>query len=75
VLGGRVTLLRHALNTLLGRHVGTRGVIYEQARRVRVWSEEPVPVEIDGDLAGELPQEYAVADYRARFLVGRDWQG
>lgn len=75
VLGGRVTLLRHALNTFLGRHVGTRGVIYAQARRVRVWSKERVPVEIDGDLAGELPQEYGVADFRARFLVGRDWQG
>lgn len=75
VLGGRVTLLRHALNALLRRHVGTRGVVYEQARRVRVWSDEAVPVQIDGDLAGELPQEYEVAEFRARFLVGRDWQG
>jgi diacylglycerol kinase (ATP) len=69
------TLLRHATNVMLRRHVGSRGVLYLQARRVRVWSNESVPVEIDGDLAGALPQEFEVADTKARFLVARDWQG
>lgn len=71
----QLTLLRHAVNVLLRRHVGSRGVFYHQARRVRVSSDESVPVEIDGDLAGSLPLEFEIAATKARFLVARDWQG
>ncbi len=67
-------LLRHAINALLGRHAGSRGVVHQQARRVRVWSDRRVPVQVDGDLGGWLPAEIAMSGERARFLVPEEFQ-
>ncbi len=64
-------VLRHAANVLLRRHLGSRGVVYTQARRVRVWARQPVPVQLDGDVAGWLPAEFEMPGKRVRFLVAR----
>ena len=71
-------LLQHAVNILRRRHVGGRDVIYTQARRVRVQArEQRVPLQLDGDFAGWLPEgaEFEITGVRARFLVRRDWRG
>ncbi|MFH1419597.1 MAG: diacylglycerol kinase family protein [Planctomycetota bacterium] len=65
----RVSLLRHALNVLLRRHPGRPGVVYRQAKTVRVASDEQVPVEVDGEVGGWLPAEFTITETRARFLV------
>jgi YegS/Rv2252/BmrU family lipid kinase len=67
-------LLRHAMNVMLRRHVGKRGVIYRQARRVRVSGAGSVPVQLDGDVAGWLPAEFTMTADRARFIVPPGWR-
>lgn len=84
---GRLSLLRHAINVLLRRHVKSRGVTYLQAKSVTVRPAEdvrpgdrldpprraaPVHVEIDGDLAGELPMTFEMARRQLHFFVGFD---
>jgi diacylglycerol kinase family enzyme len=79
----RSTLWRHALNIFLRRHLGGRGVVYRQARHVRVRPAESalndaaqttaVPVQLDGDPAGSLPADFEMTPHQARFLVAADW--
>lgn len=66
-------LLRHAVNVLLHRHIGRNGVVYRQARHVRVWSEQRVGIQLDGEWAGFGPAEFSVAEETVRFLVSSDW--
>jgi YegS/Rv2252/BmrU family lipid kinase len=65
----QVPLLWHALKAALGRHVGTPGVHYAQARRARVISDGRTPVEVDGDPGGTLPAEFDACAGHATFLV------
>ena len=70
----RRTLLRHALNLFIHKHVGSRGVVYRQGKRVRVWSEATVPVQLDGDVGGWLPVAFEMTPNPVRFLVGAEWR-
>lgn len=75
--GGPGRLLRHAARTALRRHVGTPGVAYVQARRVRVTCVGATPLELDGEWAGTMQAgmtaEFEVVPRAARFLVSLDW--
>ena len=66
---GRMGVLRHAWNVWRQRHVGREGVIYRRARNLRISAGEPVPVQLDGDLAGGLPAEFVMTSARVRFLI------
>lgn len=66
-------LLRHSLNVLLRRHVGTEGVVYRQARNIRVWSKEAIDVELDGDFAGSLPATFEILPAAVQFQVAANW--
>lgn len=70
---GRVSLIRHAVNALLRRHLSRGRAIYRQARRVEVSALGPVELEIDGDLGAPLPAEFEVVPRLVRFLVAPDW--
>ncbi len=70
----RVRLMGHALRALLGQHDSSEGVVYRQARRIRLVSEERVPVQIDGDSAGRLPADFEMAPHPARFMVSESWE-
>ncbi len=70
----RLTLMRHTLKALLGQHDSSADVVYQQARRVRIVSDQRVPVQIDGDVAGYLPAELEIASQPARFLVPEAWK-
>ena len=72
--GDRLTLMRHTLKALLGQHDGSDDVVYRQARRVRIVSDERVPVQIDGDTAGWLPVEFEIAPQATRFMVSDVWE-
>jgi diacylglycerol kinase (ATP) len=61
-------LLVHAANAFLRRHVGRAGVIYRKCSRISVASSETVLVEMDGDLAGVLPANYAISPRAVTFL-------
>lgn len=62
-------LLAHAVRVLLRRHLTNAEVIYRQASKIRVWSDEPVDVQLDGDLAGALPADFEVCPVQSRFIV------
>jgi diacylglycerol kinase (ATP) len=46
-----------------GSHVGREGVLDRMVTRLRASSDHPdVPVQLDGELAGRLPMEFAVSE-------------
>ncbi len=65
----RVTLLAHALRTLLRRHVNRGGVIYRKCRVVSITSPQRVPIQCDGDPAGVLPARLEILPSALRLLV------
>jgi YegS/Rv2252/BmrU family lipid kinase len=67
-------VLWHFWKTWLQEHEDSPAVIYRQARHIRVWSDGPVPLEVDGDFAGWLPAEFRLAPEKIRFMVPNDWQ-
>lgn len=71
----QVDLLGHSLRTLLRRQIGHPGVVYRRVRRVRVESDERIPVQFDGDDAGYLPLEVEVAPRAVTLLVPPEFQG
>lgn len=70
---GQLPLIRHAFDVLRRRQRDGLRVVYRQARHVRVESDGPVGIQLDGDWAGRLPAEYTIEEGAARFLVHRDW--
>ena len=68
-------LLMHAARTILRRQLNGRGVVYRQARNIRIAAETESAVQIDGDWGGVTPVEYAMPGRRVKFLVGPDFAG
>lgn len=66
---GRLGLLAHSLRTIFRRHIGHGGVQYLRARCLRVESDDPVFVELDGEAAGSLPLSLSVLPGALRVLV------
>ncbi len=54
-----------------GTLVGLASCEVHRVRRLRVESDEPVPYQVDGDLAGETPVAFAVEDQQYRLIVPR----
>lgn len=65
----RLGLAAHSLRTLLGRHTESGGTVYRQCRSIQIFSDDHVPVELDGDLAGHLPQEIKVLERSLAVLL------
>lgn len=66
---GTAKLLWYVLKVLFHRHLRDPGVLYAQARSVRIRSNYRIPVQVDGDFDGWLPAEFDLAPDRVRFLV------
>lgn len=64
IYGGRHRrmLAWHALWTSLQRHDLKRNVVYRRARRIRIESEQPLPLQLDGDPFGATPAEIEVVE-------------
>lgn len=54
---------------LVGRHTMLPDVTYFQARKLRVTSEEEVPVEVDGELSTVLPVTFRVSAGKLRVMA------
>ncbi len=63
---GYLDIARYVGGVLIGHHTDLDDVEYFQASKLRVTSDEPVPVELDGELLGDVPVEFQV---RARLRV------
>ena len=57
---GYFELIKYLQNVIFTSDITTRDVEYFQTRRLRVSSEEDVPVELDGELMGGCPVEFAI---------------
>ena len=58
---GYLDIAKYLTGVLMGRHTGMDGVEYFQVAEARVHSAQQVPVEVDGELSGELPVTFRVA--------------
>lgn len=70
--GHQGPLLEHAFWTLLNWHVEHPLVTYKQVRRVRIEADQPLPLQCDGDPAGELPAEIEVLPAAINVMVSPD---
>ncbi len=57
---GYLDLARYLGSVLLGKHTGLSDVEYFQTAQVNIQCEEAVPVEVDGELLGELPMKFRI---------------
>lgn len=64
-----IALMRYFRGVLFGVHTKFTDVKYFKARSLRVESDETVPVEVDGELHGQLPCEFKVARRKLRVIV------
>ena len=66
---GRGRLLLHAVNTIFKRHYRRGGAIHHRCRKLQLTSTHRIPIEADGDCAGELPVDITVHPAGATFLL------
>lgn len=58
---GRLSIVGHALRTLVRRHHRSRTVIYRRVQRLEMDWEQPLPLQLDGDPCPDSPAEVRVA--------------
>lgn len=61
--------LWYLANVLLNRHASLKDSTYRQATRIRINSDVPVPLQLDGDPAGTTPVEIVVVPKRLRVFA------
>jgi diacylglycerol kinase family enzyme len=67
--GSTFDMLRYVCLVALGRHEHQSDVLALQARRIRVESDLPVPIQVDGDPAGYTPCEITIEPGAAQLFV------
>jgi diacylglycerol kinase (ATP) len=66
---GHLEILRYLQGIVFGTHLDMHDVDYLQTRSVSAESACEVPVEADGEVIGDLPMEFGIADSPLRVLV------
>ena len=61
--------VRHLLKIVSRRHLQDPQVVHRQARRIEVWTEWAIPVQVDGDPIGTTPITLKVVPRALRVLV------
>lgn len=62
-------IIEHALKVFSGRHLRDPKVVQLQARQMTVWTEEPMPTQVDGDPMGMTPASLRIVPRALRVLV------
>jgi diacylglycerol kinase (ATP) len=62
-------VVRIATKALRGEHIHSERVVYFKTDWLRVTSEEPVDLNLDGEFGGSLPKEFRVRKHHLRVLV------
>jgi diacylglycerol kinase (ATP) len=65
----RFSLLYHALLTVLKMRQISKGVIYRQCQKLKIYSDTKIPTEIDGDPGPDLPLEISIIPKAVKVLV------
>lgn len=66
---GYVNVLRYLQGVMRGVHTGFKDVTYFQCERLTCTATEPVPFEVEGDLAGEVPATFSVVPGALKVVV------
>jgi len=66
---GYLEIIRYLQNVLFSSEISAPEVEYFQTRRLRVASDQEVPVELDGELVGTCPVEFRVEKQSLRVLA------
>ena len=66
---GYLELIKYLQDVFFSSDIRLPEVEYFQARQLRITSEQDVPVELDGELAGNCPVEFAIRDKKLRVLA------
>jgi diacylglycerol kinase (ATP) len=66
---GRLPLATYALSVALGRHRARPDVLHGKARRITMTSAALVPVEVDGEAAGNTPVTVEVVPRAVRVVL------
>jgi diacylglycerol kinase (ATP) len=62
-------IFNYMARTFIGRHVRAPGATYRSARTIEIDTEVPLPVQVDGDLAGQTPARFEIAPGALRVIV------
>ncbi len=66
---GYLEIIRYLQDVFFSSEINFPDVEYFQTSRLRVTSEQEVPVELDGELSGQCPVEFRIRDNTLRVLV------
>ncbi len=66
---GYLEIIKYLQEVFFSSDIRLPEVEYFQTRRLRIRSEQDVPVELDGELIGNCPVEFAIRDQRLRVLA------
>lgn len=66
---GYLEIIRYLQDVFFSSEIRTPEVDYFQTRRIRITSEQDVPVELDGELVGNCPVEFQMRERTLRVLA------
>lgn len=66
---GYLDIIRYLQDVFFSSEIRTPEVDYFQTRRIRITSEQDVPVELDGELVGNCPVEFQMRERTLRVLT------
>lgn len=66
---GYLDIARYLTGILMGTHTGLEDVEYFQTRKATVCSEEEVPIEVDGEIAGKLPATFRISSRKLKVVA------
>ncbi len=67
--GSRSWVALTAAMTTIGQHGRLPGAIYTNGKHVRITSDRPLPMQVDGDAAGHTPADIRLLDQQVTFIV------
>ncbi|MFN0108061.1 MAG: diacylglycerol/lipid kinase family protein [Blastocatellia bacterium] len=65
----RLAYLSYAVLSLIGSHVNSSNVVYQEAGNAHANSNDNTPVQIDGDLMGTLPMDFEIVSNALRIFA------
>src|SRR5438270_2708184 len=66
---GYLEIIKYLQDVVFSSDIRVPEIEYFQTRRLRVESDQPVPVELDGELVGNCPVEFSLCERSLRVLV------
>jgi YegS/Rv2252/BmrU family lipid kinase len=62
-------IVNYVARTFIGRHVRAPGALYRSAETIAIETATPLPIQVDGDLAGQTPARFSIARGALRVIV------